>query len=134
MIGFKAVIFDAKDKESIAIYHTNVMMCLAEKYVVICTDSIPLEQQAMVSDSLLSSGHEIVNISLDQMYAFAGNMFEVLNGDEASILVMSDAAIKSLNLAQKEQLSKYSKLLSVPIPTIEKYGGGSVRCMMCRVN
>jgi len=134
LIGYKAITFDALDKEKIPIYHTNVMMCLAEEYVVICLESIPVEQRNVVSKTLLNTGHEIVDITFDQMYSFAGNMFEVENGDGKSVLVMSDTALKSLNKGQKGVLSKHSELLSVRIPTIEKYGGGSIRCMMCRLN
>ncbi len=134
ILGFEAVVFDAYDREGLEIYHTNVMMCLAQQYVVICLESIPEDQRPEVEGALKKSGHEIVPITFDQMYSFAGNMLEVENEAGQSILVMSKAAMKSLSLDQKERLSQYSQLLSTPIPTIEKYGGGSIRCMMCRLN
>ncbi len=134
IMGFEPVIFEALDKDGMEIYHTNVMMCLADEYVVICSESIPEDQRKNVLDALEKTGHEVVSITYDQMYAFAGNMLEVENDAGQSVLIMSDAAMHSLDLDQKERLSQYSRLLSVPIPTIEKYGGGSIRCMMCRVN
>ncbi len=134
IMGFEPVIFEALDKDGMEIYHTNVMMCLADEYVVICSESIPEDQRKNVLDALEKTGHEVVSITYDQMYAFAGNMLEVENDTGQSVLIMSDAAMHSLDLDQKERLSQYSRLLSVPIPTIEKYGGGSIRCMMCRVN
>ena len=133
-VGFDAVVFDAFDKNGLSIYHTNVLMCLAKEYCVICVESIPNEQRADVIDRLENTGHEIISISLDQMYAFAGNMFEVENSQGESVLVMSSAAFGSLEQGQIKKLEQYSKLIQVPIPTIEKYGGGSIRCMMCRVN
>jgi len=100
---------------------------------VICLESIPEEQQATVIEALESTGHEIIPITMDQMYAFAGNMLEVLDGVGNSTLVMSSTALNCLVEDQMEAITHYSKILAVEIPTIEKYGGGSVRCMMCRV-
>ena len=134
IMRFEPVIFDAFDRDGKPIYHTNVMMCLADQYAVICLESIPDAQRQTVVGALQKTGHEIVPISFEQMYSFAGNMLEVLNDQGQSVLVMSEAAMHSLNLDQKQKLSEYSRLLSIPIPTIEKYGGGSIRCMMCRVN
>ena len=134
IMGFESVIFKSVDRNGLDIYHTNVMMCIADHYVLICAESIPEEQRGNVLEALKRTGHEIIPLSYDQIYAFAGNMLEVTNTNGQSVLIMSEAAMKSLNLDQKEQISQYSKLLSVPIPTIEKYGGGSIRCMMCRVS
>ncbi len=131
--GFDAFTFDSFDKEGLSVYHTNVIMCIGSKYAVICLESIPEEQQSTVVEALETTGHEIIPLSMDQMYAFAGNMLEVLNSEGDSILVMSSTAFKSLSEEQIETIEGYSKILSVDIPTIEKYGGGSVRCMMCRV-
>lgn len=132
--GFDAFTFDAFDKDGLPVYHSNVLMCIAAKYVVICLDAIPEEQQTTVIEALESTGHEIIPIKMDQMYAFAGNMLEVLDGDGDSILVMSSSALNCLKEEQMEAITRYSKVVSVEIPTIEKYGGGSVRCMMCRLN
>lgn len=131
--GFDAFTFDSFDKEGLEVYHTNVLMCIAAKYAVICMESIPDEQQDTLIEALEKTGHEIIPITMDQMYAFAGNMLEVLDGEGNSTLVMSTTALESLTEAQQTKIGQYSKILSVEIPTIEKYGGGSVRCMMCRV-
>lgn len=131
--GFDAFTFDSLDKEGTAVYHTNVLMCIAAKYAVICMESIPEEQLDTLIEALEKTGHEIIPITMDQMYAFAGNMLEVLDAEGNSILVMSSTALESLTEAQQTKIGQYSKILSVEIPTIEKYGGGSVRCMMCRV-
>jgi len=131
--GFDAFTFDSFNKDGLAVYHTNVIMCIAAKYTVICLESIPEEQQETVIEALESTGHEIIPITMDQMYAFAGNMLEVLDGVGNSTLVMSSTALNCLVEDQMEAITHYSKILAVEIPTIEKYGGGSVRCMMCRV-
>lgn len=131
--GFDVFTFDSFNKDGLAVYHTNVIMCIAAKYTVICLESIPEEQQATVIEALESTGHEIIPITMDQMYAFAGNMLEVLDGVGNSTLVMSSTALNCLVEDQMEAITHYSKILAVEIPTIEKYGGGSVRCMMCRV-
>ena len=131
--GYQSLVFEAFDKNGFPVYHTNVMMCIGSGYAVVCTESIPKGQRQKVLTSLESTSHEIVPVTMDQMYAFAGNMLEVQNKQGEKILVLSETAIKSLTSGQKEMLTQYARLLSIPIPTIEKYGGGSVRCMMCRV-
>ena len=134
IIGFEPVAFYAYDEHHQEIYHTNVMMCIAADYAVVCAESIPEEQREDVLGALTKTGHEIVDISLQQVHQFAGNMLEVEDEHGQSILVMSKAAFLSLSKGQVEAISKYSEILAIPIPTIEKYGGGSIRCMMCRVN
>lgn len=132
--GYEPVLFESFNKEGLAVYHTNVVMCLASKYAVICAESIKPDQRFDVIRTLEETGHEVVEITMDQMYAFAGNMLEVLDSEGKSILVMSQTAFDSLSEGQIQSLSKYSAIQTVSIPTIEKYGGGSVRCMMCRVS
>ena len=131
--GFDAFTFDSFDKDGLSVYHTNVLMCIAARYAVICLESIPEDRQATVIEALETTSHEIIPITMDQMYAFAGNMLEVLDGEGNSTLVMSTTAFNCLDEDQMEAITHYSKILSVEIPTIEKYGGGSVRCMTCRV-
>lgn len=132
--GYEPVLFESFNKDGLAVYHTNVVMCLASKYAVICAESIKPDQRFDVIRTLEETGHEVVEITMDQMYAFAGNMLEVLDSAGQSILVMSQTAYDSLSEDQVQSLSKYSAIQTVSIPTIEKYGGGSVRCMMCRVS
>ena len=134
ILDYEPVVFEAFDRDGLAIYHTNVMMCLAKDYAVICLDAIPPVHRDMVVENLKQTGHDIVAINFDQMYAFAGNMIELKNTLSESILAMSQAAFDSLELAQIDQLKRYSALISIPIPTIEKYGGGSLRCMICKVD
>lgn len=131
------VIFTANqtvDGDRLAIYHTNVMMCLGEDYAVICLDTIDDEEERKnVIDHLHADGKEIVEITEDQMHQFAGNMLQVLGKDNQRYLVMSSAAYQSLDSEQIEQLQKYNPILHSPLTTIEAGGGGSARCMMAEV-
>lgn len=135
LAGYKSVIFNAVDSANFPIYHTNVMMCIGDKFAVICLDSIPnVYERDFVQKALGLSGKEIIKISLDQMNHFAGNMLQIRNDQNESLLVMSEQAFKVLNEAQVKSLSKYAKLIYAPIYTIEQNGGGSARCMLAEVH
>lgn len=132
---YSSVTFDAVDQNNFPIYHTNVMMCIGDKFAVICLDSIPnpSERQSVI-DSLSQHKKEIVEISFDQMNHFAGNMLQVKNNDGENLLVMSEQAYQSLTKAQITQLRQYCKLIYAPLYTIEQNGGGSARCMLAEVH
>jgi len=133
-IGYQKVVFHAVDANEQDIYHTNVMMALGETFVVICLDSVrDAAERQMLEEQFRETGKEIVDISLEQMNAFAGNMLQVRNDSEETILVMSEQAYRSLTPAQIRDLEQHTKLLFSPIETIETYGGGSARCMMAEV-
>ena len=130
-LQYDLVDFDAKCPDGSEIYHTNVLMCIAEEYTIVCDECIhPPERRTEVLHQLENDGHEIISISYDQMSSFAGNMLEVSTSIGESVLVMSEQAHKSLDENQLRRISKYSTILHSPIYTIEKYGGGSARCMM----
>lgn len=133
-IGYEKVVFHSVDAQGQDIYHTNVMMALGETFVVICLDSVrDAEERRMLETRFKETNKEIVDISLDQMNAFAGNMLQVRNLAGQVILVMSNTAYHALTPAQIAQLEKHTQLLHSPINTIETYGGGSARCMMAEV-
>ncbi|MDO8365589.1 MAG: arginine deiminase-related protein [Saprospiraceae bacterium] len=133
-IGYQKVVFHSVDGNGQDIYHTNVMMALGETFVVICLDTVrdPSERK-MLEEKFRETGKEIVNISLEQMNSFAGNMLQVRNVEGQTILVMSSQAYRALKPAQIQQLQGHTQLLHAPIDTIETYGGGSARCMMAEV-
>jgi len=132
--GFTPVAFRANDANGDAVYHTNVMMCVADKYVVICLQSITGEnERADVEKTITESGKVIIPITLDQMNRFAGNMLQVINEDGEPFLVMSTQAFESLTPAQVEELKSYNNIIHSDIKTIETNGGGSARCMMAEV-
>jgi len=132
--GYRSLMFHAEDKDHKAIYHTNVMMAIADKYAVVCLDSIPdpQEREELVK-SLERSEHEIIPISFDQLYAFAGNMLQVNNDTGERYLVMSSRAYNSLTEDQRTRIENYNPIISVPLNSIEDHGGGSARCMMAEI-
>ena len=128
-------IFTAVDDQGRAIYHTNVMMCVADRYIVVCLDSLPVPAERQhLTDTIRSGGKELIAISLDQMNHFAGNMLQVHNDKGERLLVMSSQAYASLSPGQIEQLSTYNRILHSPLTTIETNGGGSARCMMAEIH
>ena len=132
---FKPIAFKAVDDKAQPIYHTNVMMCMANQFVVICLDSIPNEaEKQMLLDSFLQTHKEVIEISQDQLNHFAGNMLQVFDTAEKPHLIMSEQAYSTLNAAQLKSLEKYNPLLPISIPTIEAIGGGSTRCMMAEIH
>lgn len=137
-LGYEPVMFDAADRTGVPLYHTNVLMCIGTRAVVIGADAIAPADRARVLDRLAASGREIITITHEQLAAFAGNMLELASWDEAlgdcSVLVMSTGARAALGPAGYARLAACAdNLLAVPIPTIERLGGGSVRCMLAEV-
>lgn len=126
--------FQSFETKRVPVYHTNVMMSVADQYAVVCLDSIDdKKEKETLIEVLQGSGKEMIEISETQMGNFAGNMLQVKNIRNEKFLVLSDAAFKSLTHEQKTKLQSYNELLIISVPTIEKHGGGSVRCMMCEI-
>ncbi|RFN58634.1 citrulline utilization hydrolase CtlX [Marixanthomonas ophiurae] len=134
---FTPVIFTANqtvDGKRAAIYHTNVMMCLAENFSVICLDTIDdAKEKKNVVQHLKDDGKEIITITEAQMHNFAGNMLQVRGVNDKKYLVMSAAAHKSLTEEQVSAIEKHCEILSTDLTTIETCGGGSARCMMAEI-
>ena len=135
--GFEPVVFHSyqtANNERLPIYHTNVMMCVADRFVVICLDCIDDEtERKNVVNAIVNSGKEIVEISETQMQQFAGNMLQVQNSEGKKFLVMSQSAYQSLNSEQISNIEKYSEIIYSDLETIETNGGGSARCMLAEV-
>ncbi|MBS1526357.1 MAG: amidinotransferase [Bacteroidetes bacterium] len=133
--GYKPVVFHAVDENGKDIYHTNVLMCVGNKFAVICLDSIKdAKEREAVLRSFQSTQKKVVTISFDQMNHFAGNMLEVQSTAGEELLVMSKSAWDSLSYEQKAILSLFCKPVYAEIGTIEQNGGGSARCMMAEVH
>ncbi len=126
--------FQTVEGKRLPIYHTNVMMCVAEEFCVVCLDSIDdKKERKLVIEQLKKSGKEIISISEKQMHQFAGNMLQVGNNTGEKFLVMSASARQALNTKQLEQIEKYCSILSSDLHTIETCGCGSARCMMAEI-
>ena len=135
--GFEPVVFHSyqtANNERLPIYHTNVMMCVADQFVVICLDCIDDETERVnVVNAIVNSGKEIIEISKSQMQRFAGNMLQLQNPEGKKFLVMSLSAYQSLTPEQISNIEKYSEIIYSDLETIETNGGGSARCMLAEV-
>ena len=124
--------FQSVGDERLPIYHTNVMMCVADKYAIICLETIDdKDERKWIKSTLEETGKEIIEITEEQKHRFAGNMLQLM-GDK-KYLVMSKSAHESLTEGQIEIIEKYNPIISSSLDTIESCGGGGARCMMAEV-
>ena len=133
-MNFKPVLFDSVDAKGNPIYHTNVMMCVAADFVVICMESIPIAaERRLLKAFFKETGKKIIDISLNQVEQFAGNMLQLKNEKEDRFLIMSTSAYNSLNKEQLNSILPLTKIIHSDLTTIETYGGGSARCMIAEL-
>lgn len=131
---FKPVTFTSRWTDGSPIYHTNVMMCVAETFVVICLESISdQDEKDTLLENFKNTGKEVIEISYEQLGHFAGNMLQIKNMDGEMLLVMSTQAYQSLTEDQISRLLHFNRILHSPLDTIETSGGGSARCMMAEI-
>lgn len=134
IMKYRPVAFTSVDMAGNPIYHTNVMMCVADEYVIICLESVKdVREKEMVVNQIQTSSKKIIEISFDQMNHFAGNMLQVHNNKGQKFLVMSSQAYYTLNAKQVKEIEAFNAILHSDIKTIETNGGGSARCMMAEV-
>lgn len=127
IFNLKPIYFRSEDKGK-DIYHTNVLMMVGEKFAIIA-DNLIVENKEGVLKSLRDSGKEIISLKEDEFNNYAANAIE-LRGNDKNILVISKSAYDALTSEHKKIIEKYDKILSIDVKTIEKYGGGSIRCMI----
>ncbi|MEN8885074.1 MAG: arginine deiminase-related protein [Winogradskyella sp.] len=134
---YTPVIFTANqtvDGKRLEIYHTNVMMCLAENFAVICLDTIDdKKERKNVVKHLKQDKKEVISITEAQMHQFAGNMLQLRGANNQRYLVMSETAYSSLTPNQIKSIEKHCPIIYSSLETIETCGGGSARCMMAEV-
>jgi len=134
--NYQPIIFNSYQNvgsNRLRVYHTNVMMCAADEFVVICLDSIDCKKELKkVKNSIEKSDKEIIEITEDQKNHFAGNMIQVKGGDD-KFLVMSSTAYNVLTSKQMKQINKFCSIIHSPLNIIETCGGGSARCMMAEI-
>jgi hypothetical protein len=132
-LDYSIVVFEAKDRNGFPIYHTNVMLALGERFAAVCLAAIPkIEQRYRVLRRLEKSNRTVIELSLAQLHAFAGNLIE-LRGAAGSVIALSRRAFESLDPAQRDALSACGTIATAGIDTIETHGGGSVRCMLAEI-
>ena len=134
---YTPVIFNANqtvNNKRERIYHTNVMMCVAETFVVICLSSVDDKtERKNLLKHFKEDGKKVIDITEEQVNNFAGNMLQVRGKEDERFLIMSDAALNSLTQSQKAQITNHCRIISSSLETIEICGGGSARCMMAEV-
>ena len=108
-------------------YHTNVLMFITNKFAGICFDSIS-DSKYLLSN--IEKTHKILYLSIEQVKNFSGNAIVVKNINNEAKFLISSSGLKALDLIQKRFIEKYYDIVDINIPTIEKIGGGSVRCML----
>ena len=132
--SYEPIIFKSYQKvgaKKKLIYHTNVMMCVAEEYVLICLDLVHnKDEKKNIINTIQKTKKEIIEISEKQCNSFAGNTLQVSNIKNDKFLVMSNSAHDSLEKEQRIKLLKYNKIIHSDLTLIEKLGGGSARCMI----
>lgn len=131
-VGYGFTTFSAVDNAGQPIYHTNVMMAIGTSWATLVTASIPNSEDRLDLFEQLES-REIIELTMPQLYAYAGNMIELKTTSGDTLIVLSETAHQSLTEDQIDRLSTHGKLLPIPIPTIEKIGGGSIRCMIAEL-
>ena len=131
--GYRIVHFTAQ-ANGVDIYHTNVLMAMGHDFVILCRDVISdMKDWIKLQEAFTQTGKEVIGISSAQMHSFAGNMLELMSLDGLSLIVMSEQAQASLDPDQLSAIRRHGRIVAVQIPTIEKYGGGSARCMIAEI-
>jgi hypothetical protein len=134
-MDYRPITFHGTDARGEVIYHTNVMMALGTRHALVCLDAVSdPEEKSKLTESLILSGKVIVGLSLDQVDAFAGNALEART-ENGPVWIMSTAAYTALAPAQKEALLSVPdmRIVHADLSTIERYGGGSARCMLAEI-
>ena len=133
-LDYEFLDFGAYDRDGKPIYHTNVMMCVGDKFVVACLDSIKnIDERTEFISFVEDCDKELIEISIDQMEQFAGNMLQLRSAGGEPLLIMSATAKRALTTDQLESLMSYCKIISPELESIETNGGGSARCMLAEI-
>ncbi|MEX0899064.1 MAG: arginine deiminase-related protein [Gammaproteobacteria bacterium] len=133
-VGFEPCVFSALDRRGIPIYHTNVQMWIGTRAAAVCLDAIiDRAEREAVRRGLAAGDRTVIELSHDQVAAFAGNALELQAGDGSPVIAMSAQASAALNVSQRETLKGYARIVDADIATIERCSGGSVRCMLAEI-
>ena len=133
-LGYATHAFRASGPRGEDVYHTNVLMCVGEGFATACLEAVvdPVERRRL-ADSLSAGGHDLVELDRAQMDAFAGNMLALRSAQGVPVVAMSTTAWNALDAGQRESLGRHGELLTAALPTLERHGGGSLRCMLAEV-
>lgn len=133
-LNYRKVFFHGVSHGTSPAYHTNVFMTIGKGFSVVCLEAIENpEERLMVEGKLKLLDLEVITISIKQLYAYCANLLHVQTNDNKPLITLSQGALNAFNGDQRNTLEKYGNLISVDIPTIEKVGGGSVRCLLAEI-
>jgi hypothetical protein len=131
--NYSTISFHANDETGFPIYHTNVILTLAEKFAIICEESIAIYERKIILNSISKTGREIISISFEQTKMFCGNCLEVVNRKGEHLLIMSDQARNAFTKDQISIIEKSCRIISSDLSEIESIGGGGARCMIAEL-
>lgn len=134
-LGYAPLLFDTRASSGRPFYHTNVMLSVGERFAVVCLEALPnpAERQGL-EQALCEGGRELITLSLAQTETgFCANVLQLRNRHGEPVIVLSQTAHDQLTADQRERLGRHGRLLPVAIPTIERVGGGSARCMLAEI-
>jgi hypothetical protein len=132
-MDYATLLFDARDRSGRPIYHTNVLLSLGTRFAVLCTEAVAEEYRTVLIDEIEATRRTVIEVDFEQLKSFACNLIE-LEGASGPLIAISAAARASLRPDQLKHLESFGELLDVPIPTIERVGGGSIRCMIADIH
>ena len=132
VLDYETCAFDATDRDGHAIYHTNVLLSIGTRFAVIASCALRDEAERRRIVARLAEQREVIDLSFEQLHSFAGNLLELRAGN-APVIALSAAALASLHAPQRRALEAHGELVVADVGTIEKHGGGSVRCMLAEV-
>ena len=131
--NYELVMFETESHTGNPIYHTDVLMYVGTSVIGICYEVIKTEYRDFVQKKV-ERHHEVIEIKKEQLFNFCGNCLEVENEKGDLMLAMSTASFNGYTKIQKDMISKhFKKIVHSDIQTIEKYGGGSARCMLAEL-
>jgi hypothetical protein len=134
-LGYNPVTFRAVQENGDAILHTDMTLCIGDRFVVFCADSVAdAADRKRVLDSLKASGREIIAIDLKQLERFAGNVLQLQTKNGRSALAISTVACLALRPDQRDSIQRFAEIVESPLPLFEGIGRGSARCMMADVH
>ncbi len=135
LMQYRNVAFNAVDESKKDIFHTNVMMSMGDKFVIICLEAIDMDfDKEQLLNNFKQANKEVIKISYEQMKHFAGNAIELYSDTGDRLLLMSTRAYESYSESQLKQLERYTRIIHTPLDTIETYGGGSASCMIAEIH
>lgn len=131
--NFEPMAFTATDSAGQAVYHTNVIMCIAGAFALVALEMIPDPQRRdEIAARLRDSGRDVIALNEAQINDFAGNALELM-GRDGPVLALSSRAAAALSAEQRQVIERTTRLLPLSVPTIE-LAGGSVRCMLAGIH